>query len=99
MASEFDIQVEKENAQKNMSRYFRTEPVKKWLAYYREEARSVYQINKEEIVANLKNIAFDSGESKRTRLDAMKSLIDMGGYKTENHNIDSTQTINVSLVD
>lgn len=97
MAEEFDLDVNDGSAQKNSTRYFRTDKVQKWVAYYRAEARNVYQIDKEEIVANLKEMAFNPDKSDKTRLAAIKSLIDMGGYKTENHNIDTNQTIEVVI--
>ena len=97
MAQEFDLDVNDSSASKNATRYFRKDIVQKWVAYYRAEARKVHQIDKEEIVANLKEMAFNPDKSDKTRLAAIKSLIDMGGYKTENHNIDTNQTIEVVI--
>lgn len=97
MGEELGLDVSNVSAKTNVSRYFRKDIVQKWVAYYRAEARNIYQIDKEEIVANLKEMAFNPDKSDKTRLAAIKSLIDMGGYKTENHNIDTNQTIEVVI--
>lgn len=87
------------NTRCHASRYLTKPFVKKWVEHYREEAREQFAVDKDEIVASLKELAFDRDNSDKTRLTALKQLTDMGGFATHNVNVSGSQDIVVSLVE
>lgn len=85
---------------RNQASWYLTTPyVKRWVEHYREMAREQFEVNKDEIVASLKELAFDRDKPDKTRLTALKQLTDMGGFATHNVNVSGSQDIVVSLVE
>lgn len=98
MIDEFGL--EQPNSVRYCAYVFLNKPyVKKWVEHYREEAREQFAVDKDEIVASLKELAFDRDNSDKTRLTALKQLTDMGGFATHNVNVHGSQDIVVSLVE
>lgn len=81
------------------ARYYRKSWVQEALAEERKLAQEMHEIRKEEIVSNLKDIAFDesSETSKKDKLAALKQLTDIGGFATQNINMAAKADIEVVI--
>lgn len=78
-------------------RYFKHDYVREAVEEERKTARELYQVNKEEIISNLKEIAFDEDSGNRDRLAALKQLTDIGGFATQNINMNAKADIEVVI--
>ena len=63
----------------------------------REQSQAVFDIRKEEIVANLKELAFDDATDSRTRLASLRQLTDIAGLATQNINLNAKADIEVVI--
>lgn len=81
----------------NFYRYFQKPMVQKYIAQEREKAQEAYDIRKDEIVANLQQIAFDESSKPKDRLAALKQLTDLGGLTTQNVNLQAKADLEVVI--
>ena len=79
------------------SRYANTDEVRRAIAAERERAAKLYAIDKEEIVANLMQIAYDEDAGNKDRLAAIKQLTDIAGYAAQNINLNAKADIEVVI--
>ncbi|MBM6776034.1 hypothetical protein H7U34_01890 [Collinsella tanakaei] len=79
--------------------YRHKESVKREIERLEDEIKESQSIRLNELVFNLRNIAFNDENSNTDRLKAIDLLNKMGGYYTDNVNIKGSQDIVVSLVD
>lgn len=79
------------------SRFAQTKEVQEALAKEREWASQYYAIDKDEIVANLSNIAYDEEVCNRDRLAAIKQLTDIAGLVQQNVNLNAKADIEVVI--
>lgn len=59
--------------------------------------REKHDVHKEEIVLALQDIAFDEGNGVKDRLSALKQLTDIGGFATQNVNLNTKADIEVVI--
>lgn len=78
-------------------RYFQLPYVQEAVAKEREAAQAAFDVRKEEIVSNLKEIAFNSDIGNKDRLAALKQLTDIGGFATQKLNLDAKANIEVVI--
>lgn len=77
-----------------------SEDTKYRLGQIRKEMREESQLRREEIIWNLKEIAFDrEAYSNSTRLRALDLLCRIGGFYNDSLEMKGNQTINVTLTD
>ena len=79
------------------SKYFKKKDVQKAISDLREQSQAVFDIRKEEIVANLKELAFDDATDSRTRLASLRQLTDIAGLATQNINLNAKADIEVVI--
>lgn len=79
------------------SRYYRKPNVQRHIQECRQEAQEKYDVHKEEIVLALQDIAFDEGYGVKDRLTALKQLTDIGGFATQNINLNAKADIEVVI--
>lgn len=79
------------------SQLLNNEKTDKALQELREANSKSFEISKDEIVAFLKEIARDEGESTKSRLDATDKLIRMIGGYNDSLEMKGTQTLEVVI--
>ena len=79
------------------SRYSRKPNVQRHIQECRQEAQEKHDVHKEEIVLALQDIAFDEGNGVKDRLSALKQLTDIGGFATQNVNLNTKADIEVVI--
>lgn len=79
------------------SRYYRKPNVQRHIQECRQEAQEKHDVQKTEIVLALQDIAFDEGYGVKDRLSALKQLTDIGGFATQNVNLNTKADIEVVI--
>lgn len=79
------------------SKYYRKPNVQRHIQECRQEAQEKYDVQKTEIVLALQDIAFDEGNGVKDRLSALKQLTDIGGFATQNVNLNTKADIEVVI--
>ena len=99
LCDEFNIaQSQQPNSQRGAaSRFFRKPEVQKYIRKFRDEAQEKYNVRKEEITLALQDIAFDTDVGIKDRLTALKQITDIGGFATQNLNLDAKANIEVVI--
>lgn len=96
LAQERGIEYSKTHSLRSQaSRYYQKPYVKEAVAAERERAKEQFAINKDEIVAALKDIAFDEECGRKDRLCALRTLNEMGGFNQQNVNLAAQAQIDV----
>lgn len=85
------------NQRSAAAKYCRKPNVQRHIQECRQEAQEKYDVQKTEIVLALQDIAFDKGYGVKDRLTALKQLTDIGGFATQNVNLNTKADIEVVI--
>lgn len=96
MLTELDLPIPN-NLRRQAHIFLHKDIVQEYIQEYQQEAIEIYDVDKEQIVAKLKELAFDDSQTAKTQLAALKQLTDMGGFAQQNLNIQGAQTYEVII--
>ncbi len=99
LLAEYNIQQKQsiDGQRSSASKYCRKPNVQRHIQECRQEAQEKYDVQKTEIVLALQDIAFDEGYGVKDRLSALKQLTDIGGFATQNVNLNTKADIEVVI--
>ncbi len=85
------------NQRSSACRFYHKPNVQRHIQKCRQEAQEKHDVQKTEIVLALQDIAFDEGNGVKDRLTALKQLTDIGGFATQNVNLNTKADIEVVI--